>query len=416
MKKNIYIIISFSIFFSYISSKNLNQNNRNKRNVIHFIKCGSGDAILIEGNGHFGLIDTSNPYQYMKNEVVKVNIDKKKGEKNWWEPNPINSVQAVLNYLKSLNVKKLDFILGTHAHSDHIGGIGAIAYKYVDKSTIYYYKKYRKTMEDFDKKRKSWANYKYYLAAVNSMKKKNAKLIDITNKIIKFKFGDMDLEFFNTERVKNELKIPENKYCIVTLIKFRKTKIFLASDMIEKDDKRIKDYLGKIDVLKLSHHGYSETSFDFLNITKPDYVIISNEKFYNHTFYLVKYMEVNFNPKIYSTSIIKEPAIRLYFNLEGKKEFYFDNKIEYKLPNYINITIFDKKNNRNIILTILLFLISIISIFLFRKEILIFIYKYIYFKIITYKNKNININNKNIIKNDENNNHNKPIEIKKTIN
>ena len=97
------------------------------------------------------------------------------------------------------------------------------------------------------------------MAAVNSMKKKNAKLIDITNKIIKFKFGDMDLEFFNTERVKNELKIPENKYCIVTLIKFRKTKIFLASDMIEKDDKRIKDYLGKIDILKLSHHGHSET-------------------------------------------------------------------------------------------------------------------------------------------------------------
>ena len=41
-------------------------------------------------------------------------------------------------YLQKLKVQKLDFIIGTHSHSDHIGGIKEIAYEYVDNSTIYY--------------------------------------------------------------------------------------------------------------------------------------------------------------------------------------------------------------------------------------------------------------------------------------
>ena len=82
----------------------------------------------------------------------------------------INQFQQSLNYMK---VKKLEFILGTHAHSDHIGGVPAIAYYYVDSNTKYYYREYRKTREDTTQV--DWANYKYYLAAVKSMQKKSAQ-------------------------------------------------------------------------------------------------------------------------------------------------------------------------------------------------------------------------------------------------
>ena len=67
----------------------------------------------------------------------------------------------------------------------------------------------------------------------------------------------MNIEIMNTEMASNELFIRENKNSIVTLIKFKNTKLFLASDMIKKDDRKIKNYLGKINILKLAHHGFS---------------------------------------------------------------------------------------------------------------------------------------------------------------
>ena len=167
MSKKIILLISqiCLILFNPIASKEYSPDASST--MLHFINTGSSDAILIESNGHYGLIDTGNPYQYIKNEVEHVNIDESKGERNQWTSDPDASVQAVIDYLNYMKVKKLEFILGTHAHSDHIGGVPAIAYYYVDSNTKYYYREYRKTREDTTQV--DWANYKYYLAAVNSI-------------------------------------------------------------------------------------------------------------------------------------------------------------------------------------------------------------------------------------------------------
>ena len=148
-----YIIYIF--FFTIINTKNynitlkasLNNNDNNeKQNIIHFIKCGRGDSILVEGKGHFGLIDSANPIT--KNNLI----------------NHKNSALIVLNYLKELKVQKLDFIIGTHAHSDHIGGIKEICDEYIDNTTIYYYKKLNLAI-NLDK----YVNYRNYLNAIDSI-------------------------------------------------------------------------------------------------------------------------------------------------------------------------------------------------------------------------------------------------------
>ena len=330
----IYVLFFISIIklFKRINSQYIKEESKNihNKNIIHFIKCGY-DSILIEGNGRYGLIDASNSYEFIENEVETVQIDKNKGEVNQWSNISEFSVQPVLDYLKNLNITKLDFIVATHSHNDHIGGIPAIAYKYVDNSTIYYYREYRKNLEDII--RINWANSKYYLAALNSMKKKNAQLKEITNKKIKFDFGDMNIELLNTEPAFNDLLIRENKNSIVTLIKFKNTKIFLAADMIKIDDRKIKNYLGKINILKLAHHGYSETSPQFLKITRPDYVIITSYKLYKHAKKLIRYIKSRYKSKIYMTKFINDSSIRIYFDLNGEKEFYFNNinDIEFNL-------------------------------------------------------------------------------------
>ena len=320
--------IIFSITFIFLSLSLINLINTNidaeSNSVVHFLKCGSADAILIESNGKFGLIDSSNPYKNIENEVESAEIDGSKGEVNQWSSSADESVQAILNYLEYLKVNKLDFIIGTHAHSDHIGGIPAIAYKYVDSNTKYYYREYRETREDTTNI--DWANYKYYLAAVHSMEKKGAELIDVTDKIINFDFGDMNLELLNTDIDPNELKYGENQNSIVTLLKHGNTKVFLAADMIYQDDIKIKDYIGKIDILKLAHHGYSESSYDFLSTTKPDYVIISNNHIPAYSNKIINYLKEGLDSKIYltnnipgTTEIVDKSAIKLYFTSDSNK-------------------------------------------------------------------------------------------------
>ena len=80
---------------------------------------------------------------------------------------------------------------------DYIEGIPLYTYNYVDSNTKYYYRTYKETLED--RCRVSWSNYKYYLALVQSMQTKKAKLINIINKIIKFDFGEFHLELLNTD-------------------------------------------------------------------------------------------------------------------------------------------------------------------------------------------------------------------------
>lgn len=101
--------------------------------------------------------------------------------------------------------------------------------------------------------------------------------------------------------------------------------------MIAKDDKVIKDYIGKIDILKLAHHGYSESSYEFISTTKPDYVVISNYILPDHSNQIINYLKDVYNSKIYltqnvaaSSDIIEKSAIKLKF-LKDENSFQFSN-------------------------------------------------------------------------------------------
>lgn len=66
--------------------------------VIHAIDVGQGDCVLVQGGGANILIDA--------------------GENGYGS--------AVLDYLESVGVTKLDWVIGTHPHSDHIGGLDTV--------------------------------------------------------------------------------------------------------------------------------------------------------------------------------------------------------------------------------------------------------------------------------------------------
>jgi beta-lactamase superfamily II metal-dependent hydrolase len=72
--------------------------NRDNLVEVHFIDVGQGDAILIEAENSAMLIDA--------------------GENN--------KGTIVTDYLETQNIKKLDYVIGTHPHSDHIGGLDTV--------------------------------------------------------------------------------------------------------------------------------------------------------------------------------------------------------------------------------------------------------------------------------------------------
>ena len=323
-----YLIILLSLAILAQSKKNIflyedEHSGKGKTNaIIHFINCGQADSILIEQNGRYGLIDASRPYSKADDVVESAG---KRGEDS-----PDRSAQAVVNYLNHLEVSHLDFILATHAHSDHIGGMPQIAYHFVDKNTIYLYKQYRETRED---------NEAYFNAAYNSMKTKGAQLIDLTDEEYEFDFGDLHFELINTNIHKKETKNGENQNSIGAIVTYKNRRIFLAADLQRDDDLIYKDHIGKIDVLKMSHHGSGDSSFEFLNTTRPNYTVITNYRFPDYAITPTAFLQQRVGGKVFyvggvatTSEDVANSAIRLYFaedildtNENTKYYLYFEN-------------------------------------------------------------------------------------------
>ena len=196
---------------------------------IYYFDVGQADSTLIINNGHSMLIDAGN------------NED---GEK-------------LVTYIKEeLNITTIDYVVGTHPHEDHIGGLDDIINNFNIKEV--YLPEAMTTTKTFEDVLDAIAN----------------KELSITVPTIgeTFKLGEADFEVIYTgtgEKDLNEASI------ILRMIFGNKTYLF-TGDTTEEVEETILNSNINIDVLKVAHHGskYS-SSEEFLNIATPEYAIIS---------------------------------------------------------------------------------------------------------------------------------------------
>jgi beta-lactamase superfamily II metal-dependent hydrolase len=188
----------------------------------------------------------------------------------------------VLAYIKkhvaSANGKaRLDFILGTHAHSDHIGGFDTLL---SDESIIVdraYLKRYDESkINSFEVEK--WDNREVYEQTVEALRARNVPIIyDIEQP--NFRLGNMDITLLNTEYDTIHTDIGENDNSIGMLIEIYGKRVFLGADIDNEtgDEDRLAPIIGKVDLLKVGHHSYDGSSTDgFLKALMPAVCVVTN--------------------------------------------------------------------------------------------------------------------------------------------
>lgn len=235
---------------------------------IHFLNTGHSDCIILESHGKIAMIDSAEDTDFPKD---KPHLNLKGYE------------DVVVKYLldnfsdENGNVN-IEFVLGTHCHSDHIGGFDTV----INHPNIFVKTAYLKPYNEqnicrFERVR--WDNTEVYNQMLDAIKKNNVELVEEFDEI-KNVLGDFNIEFFNGKNRERKIKFGENVNSVGTLVTIGKSRAFLAGDINYKagDENRIADKIGNVDLLKVGHHGYLySTSFYFVKKLMPKIAIFCNE-------------------------------------------------------------------------------------------------------------------------------------------
>lgn len=243
MKKLIVLVI---LLLSYAYTTFINTENKNQEGPIkerktedvifadentlnvYFIDVGQADSILLENKGHYMLIDAGN------------NEDGPK----------------LVNYFNEQDIKEFDYVVGTHAHEDHIGGMDDIIKNF--KIDNFY-------MPDAITTTKTFEDVLDALEETND--------IFQTPKVNQtFNLQDTTITTLSVTADEKNL----NDTSIVLKVKHGTNTFLFMGDASTKIEKNLLNKDIKSDVLKVGHHGsrYS-TSLEFLKKVSPEYAVIS---------------------------------------------------------------------------------------------------------------------------------------------
>ncbi len=199
----------------------------------HFINVGQGDAVFI---------------QLPNQETMLIDAGRNSDE------------ELIVNYLKKQGIHRLDYVIGTHPHADHIGGLDSVIANFTI-GNIY--------LPDVSH---TTQTYKDVLLAV---KRKNKKITA----------GKAGIELVTTSRLQVKLLGPVknnyenlNNHSIVTKVIYKDTSFLFSGDAEAKAERQIisEGYKIDTDLLKVPHHGSdSSTCRSFLQATDPDYAVLS---------------------------------------------------------------------------------------------------------------------------------------------
>lgn len=240
----IFIVAAAAVWFYF----NPNADNAVKSSGFKLtaVDIGQGDSIFIQCNGKNMLVDSG----------------------------PVEGEDDLIKFLQSKNIKKLDYVLVTHQHADHIGGMPEVLKNFdVDRFIMYELPEQMvPTSKAYKKLLQSLLDYNITVKAANDMVGESFMLGDAKITVL----GPIDGDSDNL-----------NNLSVVTRVEYGDTAFILSGDAEKEEEKDIIKSGAELsaDVYKVGHHGSKTSSTNkYLEAINPKYALISagNDNSYNH--------------------------------------------------------------------------------------------------------------------------------------
>ncbi len=203
---------------------------------LFFFDVGQADSILIMNKGKTMLIDAGND----------------------------ENGEQIVEDIKTLGINKLDYLVVTHMHADHMGGMDKVIRNF-DVGTMYMPDTLQTTKqveEMLDAMLDTGLTYESpEIGDTFMLGNANAEVVYIDNE--------------ETENLNNS--------SIVIELTFEEQKLLFTGDAEKEVEEKLN--LGKINILKVGHHGSSTSSSDkFIKQIKPDIAVmqVGKDNSYNH--------------------------------------------------------------------------------------------------------------------------------------
>ena len=232
MKKVMTFILSLALLFAIIYSPDIMNNNASGSLEVHYIDVGQGDSILVKNDGENMLIDGGSR----------------------------SKSEDLINYLKEQDVEKIKYIIGTHPHEDHIGGLIEVINNFEVENIM------------LPNALSNTIVFEDLLDAIDRQALKIKKPIVSDD----FNIGKSKVTILAPNSEKYSLT---NNYSIVLKLQNGENSFVFTGDAEKNSENEMlaNNKLDlKADVLKLGHHGSNTSSNEeFLYAVDPKYAIIS---------------------------------------------------------------------------------------------------------------------------------------------
>jgi len=201
--------------------------------IVHMIDVGQADCFLLVQDGMTAMVDCGTR----------------------------SSGKDAVAYLKELGITKLDYVIGTHPHDDHMGGMYDVITNFEVGTVI------------ISDSRDGDITANWYLKLMNELQTGNYEVHYAQEGEI-YQLEDATMQVLSAETdVSNT-----NNYSIVLKVSFGQMDMIMTGDAETQIEEKILESGVDIDaeILKSGHHGSdTSNSEEFLDAISPDYVLIS---------------------------------------------------------------------------------------------------------------------------------------------